>query len=152
MIEVVTGDARDVAAIMPVMQAAFSDTYREAWSATQCIGALASPGCTLLLARKDEAVAGFTISRRVVDEEELLLIAVAPEWQRQQVASRLLAALSTYSSNNGVAKLFLEVRENNSAQHFYKKQGFEIIGTRPQYYKDLHGNHYAALTMAKAMV
>ena len=51
MIEIVEGDASDIAAIIPIMQDAFDPRFGEAWTAAQCLSAMAIPGCRLLLGR-----------------------------------------------------------------------------------------------------
>ncbi|WP_422267359.1 GNAT family N-acetyltransferase, partial [Sphingorhabdus sp.] len=119
---------------MPVMNSAFPAEFGEAWTANQCIGALAMSGCHLHIAKIESAVVGFSISRRTLDEEELLLIAVDSNSQNLSVGSQLLKSAVQDSFDNGVTKFFLEVRENNDAFRFYEKHGFEIVGIRPNYY------------------
>ena len=149
MITICKGDARDIASIMPVMNSAFPTEFGEAWTANQCIGALAMSGCHLRIAKIESAVVGFSISRRTLDEEELLLIAVDSNSQNLSVGSQLLKSAVQDSFDNGVTKFFLEVRENNDAFRFYEKHGFEIVGIRPNYYRGADGVQFAARTMAK---
>lgn len=77
----------------------------------------------------------FAIARTLVDEAELLLIAVAPGERRQGVAARLWTALAQRLRTAGATKVFLEVRASNaSARSFYGTRGFEQIGVRKKYY------------------
>jgi [ribosomal protein S18]-alanine N-acetyltransferase len=147
MIEIVTGDARDIASIMPVMAAAFDPNYGEAWTASQCLAVLTLPESQLHLAQSEGTVIGFALSRGVVDEEELLLIAVHPDWKRRGVATRLVQTTVSSSCAIGRRKLFIEVRSNNSAIDFYRQIGFERVGTRPSYYSGSDGQRYDAETM-----
>jgi ribosomal-protein-alanine N-acetyltransferase len=87
-----------------------------------------------LVALCDGRVAGFSVARRVAeDESELLNLAVDPAFRRRGVGRRLVAALA--SGHPGV--LWLEVRESNlDARKLYKSLGFLEAGYRPAYYPD----------------
>lgn len=148
MIVIVEGDAHDIASIMPVMEHAFDPAYGEAWTSAQCLSALAMPDCRLLIAKSGEDIAGFTISRWVLDIEELLMIGVAPEWQRRNVGSMLMSQIVSLAQEERRLKLFLEVREGNIAHDFYLAFGFQPIGRRKQYYRGSNGFRPDAITMA----
>lgn len=146
-LRVVEGDARDVAAIMPIMDSAFDPAFGEAWTAAQCISLLAAPGTALHIALIGEEVAGFALCRWVLEEQELLMIGVAPRFQRIGVASNLLAHIIEHARSLNQTRIFLEVRSNNSALNFYSKLGFEYCGTRKYYYRGANGDRYDATTM-----
>lgn len=147
MIAVTEGNGNDVAAIMPVMNAAFDPHFGEAWTAAQCMATLAMPGSRLLIARSDAQVVGFALSRWVVDEEELLLIGVDSNYRRTGVGRNLINALLNNAKLSGQASIFLEVRNGNRAQNFYNEMGFRPVGRRPGYYKGSDGSHYDSITM-----
>lgn len=88
-----TGPADDIDRIMAVMTAAFDPAYGEAWTRRQVEDALLIGRCYYTIADVMGAPAGFTLSRHGFEEEELLLIAVAPEFRgrgsRGTVASGL---------------------------------------------------------------
>jgi [ribosomal protein S18]-alanine N-acetyltransferase len=149
-VKVTEGDARDVAAIMPIMQTAFDSDFSEAWTAAQCLSALAIPGSRLLLARKDECkdVAGFALSRWILESEELLMIGVGPAHRHQGVGSALLEEMIRFARQQCREQLFLEVRDGNLASIFYSRTGFQPIGRRKQYYKGSNGQFKDAVTMA----
>ncbi|MDR3739159.1 MAG: ribosomal protein S18-alanine N-acetyltransferase [Terracidiphilus sp.] len=70
-------------------------------------------------------------------EADLESIAVADAFQRQGIASALMAELSTRLSAAGVTSVLLEVRVSNSpAQALYTALGFAPVGRRPGYYAD----------------
>lgn len=148
MISIAEGDAADIASIMPVMDDAFDPLFGESWTAAQCLSALAMPDCRLLIAKSDDGVAGFTMSRWVLDLEELLMIGVARTWQRQNIGSILLDAIVEQAKEAGRTKLFLEVRDGNPAHDFYRASGFQPIGRRKQYYRGADGFRPDAITMA----
>ena len=142
------GNAHDIAAIMPVMDDAFDPAFGESWTAAQCLSALAMPDSRLLIASTDDVVIGFSISRWVLDMEELLMIGVAKVWQRQRIGSLLLNAVVSHAKVDGRKKLFLEVRDGNVAHDFYCAAGFEPLGRRKQYYHGSNGVRPDAITMA----
>jgi [ribosomal protein S18]-alanine N-acetyltransferase len=147
MMSVREGSAHDVAAIMPIMQDAFSSEFGEMWSAAQCVSMLSLPGSSLLLCYYKECMTGFALSRWVMDEEELLLIGVSNSFRKKGVGSHLITYMIDRARNNNRGKLFLEVRENNNARHFYYGLGFIDIGRRKNYYSISNGNALDAVTM-----
>jgi ribosomal-protein-alanine N-acetyltransferase len=126
------GTAVDLESIMPVMQAAFPPETGEAWTLTQCSGALALSGTALVVAGTSqngcEQCCGFAILRTVLDEAELLLIAVAADKQRLGVGTQLLRHIEAVAHGNGVRKLHVEVRHDNTALYFYHAHGFIKAG------------------------
>jgi len=71
----------------------------------------------------------------VVDEAELLKIAVVPAWRRQGIGRALLQDVFTSAARAGARRLFLEVRQRNlAARELYRKTGFTEIGRRQGYY------------------
>ena len=148
MICISEGNATDIASIIPVMDDAFDASFGEAWTSAQCLSALAIPDCRLLIARSDNNVIGFSMTRWVLDTEELLMIAVLRSSQRSNLGSLLLAAIIKHAKDNKREKLFLEVREGNKAYDFYCTSGFVPIGRRKQYYRGPDGFRPDAITMA----
>ena len=148
MIVVTEGDALNIASIMPVMADAFDASFGEAWTAAQCLSALAMPDCRLLIAHSGDNVIGFAISRWVLDIEELLMIGVSKSWQRQDIGSLLLQNVIAKARRDERLKLYLEVRDGNIAYDFYHNAGFTPIGRRKQYYRGQNGLRPDAITMA----
>lgn len=151
MIEVLQGSGLDVAAIMPVMNDAFDPGFGEAWTAAQCLSTLAMPGGQLLIAKSDGVVVGFTLSRGVMDEEELLLIGVSKAARRRGVGQQLIVKLRKLCSKLGRSIVFLEVREGNDAFAFYSSLSFQPIGRRLSYYKSINGSKHDSITMALSL-
>ncbi len=151
MITIIEGDAHDIASIMPVMENAFDPAFGEAWTSAQCLSALAMPDCRLLIAKSGEDLAGFAISRWVLDTEELLMIGVATLWQRKNVGSMLMEEIVNFARQERRLKLFLEVRDGNIAHDFYLTLGFQPIGRRKQYYRGSNGVRPDAITMVMSL-
>lgn len=143
--------------VMQVMQQGFDPSYGEAWNHSQTRSMLSLPLSHTIIAETipidDDAGSpiGFAMSRRVADEEELLLIAVVPTWRRRCIGSVLLDQVIDNAKIVGVSKLFLEMRSNNPAIHFYRQFGFSQVGLRKDYYTGSDSQRYDALTMVKLL-
>ncbi len=93
--------------------------------------------------------AGFVLSRIVLDEAEILTVAVAPEARGHGYARPLLARHLDELSRRGVRRVHLEVEEGNGpAVALYRRQGFGETGRRTGYYLKPDGTRVSALTMA----
>ena len=140
---------RSVAEIMPVMTQAFDPAFGEAWTLPQCLGIMSMPGAWLFVARSDGEAVGFAMGRTIVAEAELLLLAVAPSAQRSGIGRAVIDMLIDQLRAEGVSKLHLEVRKNNSARTFYEDLGFAAVGLRKNYYRGATGALADALTLSR---
>lgn len=148
--------------IMDIMLAAFNPAYGEAWNRAQTQSMLSMPSTRLWLAKIHVLLAqqtngtgdgahytGFVIASGHADEQEIMLVAVMPEWQSHNIGRTLLQAVFSDAENNGITKLFLEMRHNNPAASFYKSLGFSMIGRRKSYYAGIDGERYDAITLMR---
>ena len=147
MIRVVEGDARNISAVMSIMNNAFDPRFGEAWTTAQLLSTLVLSDCRLLLATIEEGVCGFAFGRWVLDHEELLMIGVMRQFQGQRIGKMLLSETVNRARGAGRTKLFLEVRDGNNAYDFYLNSGFLPIGRRKNYYKNADGINPDAITM-----
>ena len=145
------GDARDIASIEALMKAAFDPRFGEAWTRGQALGVMAMPGVRLTLALVDDAPAGFAMVRSVLNEAELLLIAVDPDHRRHGIGTALLRAIEADCAIDGVTDLHLEVRAGNDALKLYAAFGFAKVGERRAYYRGPDGKAYDAHTYRRAL-
>src|SRR3546814_5187065 len=95
------------------MTSAFDSNYGEAWSETQLAGLLMLPGSWIVLVRVDGRIAGFAVARAMLDEAELMLLAVAPDARGQGLGQRLLEEVIAESRRRDVHRIFLEMRSDN---------------------------------------
>lgn len=96
---------------------------------------------------------GFIISRKVLDEAEVLTVAVAAEHRRRGVAAALLEDHLSTLAMEGVRRLFLEVDEGNSAARaLYGRFGFVEKGRREGYYRKADGLRATALILQKDVI
>ena len=148
--------------IMAVMEAAFDPAYGEAWNRRQVADALSMPSTHALVIDPDgalippneapgRAAAGFVLSRHVLDEEELLLIAVVPGCRERGIGTILINHLFDAARARGIARIYLEMRRGNPALHLYRKLGFEPIGERPNYYRMANGERIDAITFGRSI-
>jgi [ribosomal protein S18]-alanine N-acetyltransferase len=146
-----------VDAIMAVMQAAFDPAYGEAWNRRQIGDTLVQETSHFLLFDANgqvpdsvEQTAGFTLSRKVLEEEELLLIAVVPQARGRGVGSALLRQFIETATARGSNWLFLEMRAGNPAEALYLRHGFEPVGRRINYYRTGTNGPCDAITYARS--
>ena len=145
------GSSDDLGAVMAIMEAAFGDRYGEAWTRSQCAGILPMSGVSLIIARDlaTGTAVGFSLSRSVVDEAELLLLAVDPEHGRRGIGRGLLDQFLDRARADGIDRVHLEVRDGNPAIAMYRGAGFAPIGRRHNYYRSSDGRQFDALTFAR---
>jgi ribosomal-protein-alanine N-acetyltransferase len=103
------------------------------------------------LLRTRRSLAGFVLSRRVLDEAEILTLAVAPKYRRRGVASALLSThLAALAAAGAKKALFLEVEAgNDAALALYAHFGFYPVGDRKAYYRKGDGQAAAAIVMRR---
>lgn len=151
--------ADDLDRLMAVMQGAFDPEFGEAWTRRQVEDSLLLGRTHYILVAEDGTViapgggapcnaAGFVLSRTGVDEEELLLFAVLPEYRRRGIGSQLLALFAFAARQRGATRLLLEMRRGNPAEELYLRHGFAPIGTRKNYYRTRSGSRVDAITFS----
>lgn len=80
-------------------------------------------------------ILGYGILWAVGREAELADLAVDPRVRRRGIGGALLDGLLDRARDRGVERVFLEVRDSNSAAHsLYRRRGFREVGVRTQYY------------------
>ena len=113
------------------------------WGEEALRDTIASSGHHLMSLREGRAV-GFLLSSFVLDEAQLLLIGVSPDWQGAGVGGQLLKELINRSRDQGQKLIYLEVRSGNErAIRLYRSLGFIDIGVRRDYYPGLVGREDA---------
>jgi len=107
------------------------------WTARQFAESLAAgQHCTVLIESGMHAsrVVGFCILQPVLDEANLLLMAIDPDYRGQGLGADLLETSIT-GLGDGCVMVFLEVRQSNQAAiALYEKLDFHQTGLRKNYY------------------
>jgi len=124
------GDSRALAAI-------HSTGFERGWDTTEFEHLLADRAVICHAARPggNGHPVGFAMSRQVVDEAEILTVAVVTPWRGRGVAKSLMTTHLGRLAGRGVKTLFLEVAEDNiAALRLYRAFGFDEVGRRAAYY------------------
>ncbi len=132
MIEIKLMTADHVRTISELEKLCFSDPWNEASIASE----LNNPLSHWLVAMDGDTLAGYVGSQTVMDETDMMNIAVHPDFRRRGIAEALVNALVTDLNARGSHCLTLEVRASNApAQALYEKLGFIQVGLRKNYYR-----------------
>ena len=130
------------------------------WSAQAFTELLASPGAFVCgppdaLADPSQGLSGFAMGRVVLDEAELLTLAVEPDFRRQGIGRACLSAFEAQARKMGADHAFLEVAATNTAAlALYASQGWITAGRRPGYYQGdgVQTGRIDAILMRKAPI
>ena len=122
-----------VAQVAALEKLCFSDP----WSENSVASELENPLSLWLIAEEDGAVCGYVGSQTVLDETDMMNIAVHPDCRRKGIAAALITELVSRLKARGSRVLRLEVRESNfSAIALYEALGFTQLGLRKNYYRN----------------
>ncbi len=85
----------------------------------------------------DDIIVGFSGIKQIIDEADIMNIAVRKEYRNKGIGSILLDYLISTCKKNNIKRINLEVNENNKiAIKLYNKFNFQIIGKRKKYYNN----------------
>ncbi len=109
--------------------------FSDPWPEEILAGELKNPLSLWLVALQGQKVVGYIGSQSVMDEADMMNLAVHPDFRRLGIAAHLARTLMVQLLQGGVKTLCLEVRVSNaSAIALYQKLGFTEVGRRPRYY------------------
>lgn len=108
-----------------------------AWSREALQETVSLAGVVSFVSERNGAISGIVVGRKVVDEAEILNLAVKQGMRRQGEGGALVRRMLQQFSERHVSRVFLEVRESNAgAIAFYRGLGFRAVGVRKDYYRD----------------
>ena len=111
--------------------------FRDPWSEKSVASEIYNPLSHWLVAVEDDAVLGYIGSQTVLDESDMMNVAVSPAHRRKGIAEALVLALADALREKGSVKLTLEGRASNApAITLYEKLDFKPIGLRKNYYRN----------------
>lgn len=126
-------EPKDIPAVHNIEWECFSDS----WSEKTFQSTMNEKGHSLFVAEEDGDVIGYGVTRQVLDECEILRIAVKKDSRKKGAGNLLMGFMINSAVSNGAQLFFLEVREHNiPAIALYRKHGFIESGLRKEYYKD----------------
>ncbi|MCO1333251.1 ribosomal protein S18-alanine N-acetyltransferase [Microbulbifer sp. OS29] len=138
--------AKDSAALALLAE----NAHNHAWSESQYQQSF-SAGHYCWVMEQSKNIIACCVTSKLLDEAEILDIAVSPAWRRRGLAEALLENLiATLPAE--IARLLLEVRVSNlAARSLYRKLGFSEDGMRKNYYPALDGRREDAVLMSLAL-
>lgn len=90
-----------------------------------------------LVAKKEQQTVGYLCFWTVVDEFQILKVAVRKPFRNQRIAEKLIQAVIEMGKTENIALITLELRQSNqAAKRLYEKVRFQVAGVRPRYYTD----------------
>ena len=111
--------------------------FSDPWSEKSIETELSCRLSVWLVALEGEQVVGYVGSQTVIDESDMMNIAVHPDFRRRGIAEALVAELEAALRQRGSRALTLEVRDSNApAIALYEKLGFAQVGLRKNYYRN----------------
>ena len=141
-----------IAQLAQIHQEAFSAIDQAGWTASAIADACAANGAYAVLASSAGRAIGFALYRQVLDEAELISLAVAPGYQGKSVAKQLLQYAESVLCARDVAKIFLEVRaDNRPAIRLYENTGFIAVSVRKNYYSLSDNRRVDAVNYSKTL-
>ena len=122
-----------VAQVAALEKRCFSDP----WSEKSIAGELENELSVWLVAQEQGTVLGYVGSQTVLDETDMMNIAVHPDFRRCGIAAELIGELISCLKARGSRCLKLEVRVSNApAIALYQTMGFVRLGLRKNYYRN----------------
>lgn len=111
------------------------ESFSEPWALTAIEKEMTNPVASYFVAESEGEVIGFGGMWHVLDEGEIINIAVHQSYHRQGIGKLILSQLMAEARKRGLVVMHLEVRASNeAAKMLYLEQGFECIATRKAYY------------------
>jgi ribosomal-protein-alanine N-acetyltransferase len=122
---------------VPQVAALEAICFRDPWSEASVRSELTNPLSLWLVATENDMVTGYVGSQTVLDESDMMNVAVHPDHRRRGIAESLVTALCDSLKQKGSSSLTLEVRSSNlGAIALYEKLGFTQVGLRKNYYRN----------------
>jgi ribosomal protein S18 acetylase RimI-like enzyme len=126
----------DFEALYELDHASFSEEI--AWSRLELLYYVRAKKCRTLIFEHRKKILGFVIGS--VEPKKLghiITIEVVATKQRQQIGSKLLAAIESFLWEKGVQAIFLETAvDDGGARGFYEKHGYFVTDRFEQYYTE----------------
>lgn len=120
---------------VPQVAALEKECFIDPWSQRSVASELENPLALWLVWEEDGKVLGYVGSQTVLDETDMMNVAVSAQARRRGIAQALVEALVIQLKQWGSRCLTLEVRASNApAIALYEKLSFRQVGRRPNYY------------------
>lgn len=122
----------------------------EPWSPSAITEILAMPSTFGALALSANEPVGLVLARGVLEDCEILTLAVLPQCRRRGHGKGLLNWTLAEAGARKHETLHLEVAADNApATRLYRSKGFSSVGERPEYYKRQDGSKISAILYSR---
>lgn len=112
-------------------------SFKTPWTEGMFLSELKNPGSTYYIAEIEGKVVAFCGFLRILDDADILNVAVSRNFRRRKIASALIKKITDEAAAVGIKNLFLEVNHNNAAAiSLYESFGFQQTGRRKKYYEN----------------
>lgn len=133
MIEKISFNMQNIFQLADVEKECFG---RDAWNISALRGEFCNEFSHFFGAVIDGKIIGYVCVRLMYEEAQICNICVINKFRRQGYAVKLLESVAAFALENGCERCELEVNTANvPAVELYKKCGYEIAGTRPNFYR-----------------
>ena len=122
-----------------VSQVAHIETlcFNDPWSEKSVASELNNKLAHWIVCVEGDTVLGYVGTQTVLDETDMMNIAVHPDHRRKHIADKLMESLVADLKAMGSHSLTLEVRASNApAIALYERWGFAEVGRRRNYYRN----------------
>ena len=125
---------KDLDVIVRIEETCFTDP----WSKQGFADSLHEASAHLLVIEDESGeIAGYACLYQVVDEGEIVNVAIDPKYLQKGYGEKLVSALMKLGKDLGAERFFLEVRKSNVAgQALYGSLGFFACGVRKGFYEN----------------
>ncbi len=121
----------DVPSVAKIEKEAFSVPFTE----SDILSYMESPIWHFLVAKQEDEVLGYISFTVILDECQIVNVAVSQDARKMGIGSRLLSYFLDYIKGMGVLSVYLEVRESNApAIALYNKFNFSVSGISKNHY------------------
>ncbi len=119
-----------VSAVADIERECFSEPWSE-----ESLGLFLTDSGFCMVALDGERVLGYVSAMCVLDEAQIVNVAVIQSARRQGIAKELLHAFESEAAARKIVSLSLEVRESNgAARKLYREDGWLDAGVRKNFY------------------
>lgn len=123
----------DLKSVMEIEERVFSNPWPRYFFEKD----LESGNTVAFVVENDGQVVGYALGSCIDVELHIANIAVAEDFQRKGLGSRMLAGMEKVAVERGCGFAYLEVRTTNvEAINMYRKKSYDILYTRKRYYLD----------------
>ena len=111
--------------------------FSDPWTKEGFFTFLTKDNTMFFVVEEKEKILAYCSMQTVLDEGDILNVAVSPDRQREGIGHFLMDSLIRLAEQQGVTTIHLEVRVGNeTAIRLYERMGFTRDGIRRKYYTD----------------